>query len=310
MKCVVLGGSGFIGGFIALKLAEEGNGVIIFDIARPDFLCPKNIEYFEGDTRYVEMLEMVIPGADEVYDCSGVLGTHELIFQNTRAIDTNIHGAVNVLDVCKRYNIPRIFHPTKPKFATDWENTYTITKFTAEKFCLMYKETYNMNITLLRWMNATGPRQHLYPIRKAIPLMIALALRNLPLEIYGNGNQSVDIVDVRDITKIAIKATRADTNGIIEVGRGVAITVNKLARDIIDMVGSKSEIRHIPMRMGEKENTKIVADTKPLFEQFPDIKFIPWEQTLSDCIAYYRNLDPLEIDKAIDHFIKRDNLGK
>lgn len=310
MKCVVPGGSGFIGSFIALKLAEEGHEVIIFDIARPEFRLPENIEYFEGDIRYVEMLEKVVPGSNEVYDCAGVLGTHELISQTTRAIDTNIHGAVNVLDVCRRYNVQRIFHPTKPKFATDWENTYTITKFTAEKFCLMYKETYKMNIAILRWTNATGPRQHLYPIRKAVPLMIALALRDLPLEVYGSGNQTVDIIDVRDVAKIAIRATREYASGILEVGAGIAITVNKLAQDIIDIVGSKSEIHHVPMRMGEKEDTKIVADTKALYEQFPDVNFTPYRQTLEDCVDYYKSLNRAEIDKAIDHFRKRDSLRK
>ena len=148
--------------------------------------------------------DKVIKNCEEVYDCAGVLGTHELVFQTERAIDINIKGAFNVIQSCLDYNVKRVFHPTKPIFKSNWENTYTISKITAENFVRMFKEVYKMDVTILRWMNASGPRQHIYPVRKFIPIVICQAILNEDIEIYGTGNQTVDIIDVRDIANIAI----------------------------------------------------------------------------------------------------------
>ena len=61
--------------------------------------------------------------------------------------------------------------------------TYTISKTTAENFVRMFKEVYKMDVTILRWMNASGPRQHLFPVRKFVPLVICQALLNKDIQI-------------------------------------------------------------------------------------------------------------------------------
>ena len=97
MKILVTGGSGFIGSHIVDELSQDKNNkIFIFDIVRPDHPISENVRYVDGDICYKTSLDKYIPGCEEVYDCAGVLGTHELVFQTERAIDTNIKGAFNV----------------------------------------------------------------------------------------------------------------------------------------------------------------------------------------------------------------------
>ena len=210
MKILVTGGSGFIGSHIVQELSKDKNNQIyIYDIVKPDIDHSSNVKYIDGDICYKTSIDKAVQGCEEVYDCAGVLGTHELVFQTERAIDTNIKGAFNVIQSCFDYKVARVFHPTKPIFKNYWENTYTISKITAENFVRMFRDVYNMDITVLRWMNASGPRQHIFPVRKFIPMIITQSILNENIEIYGTGNQTVDIIDVRDIASIAIKSVRS-----------------------------------------------------------------------------------------------------
>ena len=93
MKILVTGGSGFIGSHIVEQLEKDKkNEIIIFDIAKPEIVHSSNVSYFDGDISFKTSVDRAIKGCEEVYDCAGVLGTHELVFQTERAIDTNIKG--------------------------------------------------------------------------------------------------------------------------------------------------------------------------------------------------------------------------
>ena len=232
-----------------------------------------------------------------------------MVFQTERAIDTNIKGAFNVIQSCLDFKVSRIFHPTKPIFKNYWENTYTISKITAENFVRMFSEVYDMNITVLRWMNASGPRQHIYPVRKFIPMIITQALLDKDIEIYGNGNQTVDIIDVRDIAKIAVKSTRMgigkDLSQVYDVGSGHAISCNDVAKYVLKKINSKSKIVHLPMRIGEAPDTKIAAKTHNELLNKIDYKLeFSYEDTMDACIDYMRGLDKNYLIKAFNFFSK------
>ena len=131
----------------------------------------------------------------------------------------------------------------------------------------MYRDVYDMDLTILRWLNASGPRQHLFPVRKFIPLAHVMPFLDRDIEIYGTGEQTIDIIDVRDIANIAIVSTRSGVEKdkkVYDVGAGQALTCNYVAEKIIKMTNSKSKIKYLPMRVGEALNTKIVAVNEEL----------------------------------------------
>ena len=308
MKILVTGGSGFIGSHIVEELAKDKNNkVYIFDIVKPDIDHSPNVKYIDGDICYKTSIDKAIQGCEEVYDCAGVLGTHELVFQTERAIDTNIKGAFNVIQSCLDFNVKRVFHPTKPIFKNYWENTYTISKITAENFVRMFREVYKMDVTVLRWMNASGPRQHVYPVRKFIPIIITQAILNEDIEIYGTGNQTVDIIDVRDIANIAISSTRKgigkDLDKVYDVGSGHAISCNDVAEYVLKKTNSKSKINHLPMRIGEALDTKIAAKSHNELLQKINYKLqYSFEDTMDACIDYMKGLDINYLKKAYNFF--------
>jgi len=308
MKILVTGGSGFIGSHIVDELSKDKkNQIIIYDIIKPEIDHSSNVKYVDGDICYKTSIDKAIVGCEEVYDCAGVLGTHELVFQTERAIDTNIKGAFNVIQSCLDFKVERVFHPTKPIFKNYWENTYTISKITAENFVRMFREVYNMDITVLRWMNASGPRQHLFPVRKFVPIIITQALLNKDIEIYGTGNQTVDIIDVRDIAKIAIKSTRGgigkDLSKVYDVGSGHAISCNDVADYVLKNTNSKSKITHLPMRIGEALDTKIAAKSHSELLKKINYKLeYSFEDTMDACINYMKSLDINYLKKAYEFF--------
>ena len=311
MKILVTGGSGFIGQYIVKELALDKNNYIkIFDIVKPDFSIPDNVEYIDGDISYKTSVDSAIKGCEEVYDCAGVLGTHELVFQTERAIDTNIKGAFNVIQSCIDYNVKKVFHPTKPIFKDYWENTYTISKITAENFVRMFKNAYKIDCTILRWMNASGVGQHMFPVRKFLPTAICSALLNKDIEVYGSGKQTMDIVDVRDLAKIVILSVKkgiGKTDTVYDVGTGNPISCNKVAEFIIKKTNSKSKIKHIDMRIGESHDSNIYAKSHNELLKKIDYKLIyNYEQTLEWCIEYMKSLSKDTLDEAYKFYQKKN----
>ena len=318
MKCVVTGGSGFIGSYIADRLAGEGHFVVIYDINGPMTELPENTIFVQGDTKYRETLDEVIDGAEEVYDCAGLLGTSELNLMKTKAIETNILGTVNVLESCRVHGVKNFFHPTKPFPGIDdilqgrgyeraWLNTYSVTKMAAEMFCLMYqKENPDMNITVLKWMNGYGGRQHLYPIRKMIPLFVVQALHDRDITVFGSGNQTVDLIYAEDIAKYAIQATRklGRVPRVMDFGSGLPMSVKDAARYIIDLACSKSKIVNLPMRNGEPKDTRIVADLVALKTELgvQELELTPLEIGMTKTIEFYKKAPEDEVCKALEHY--------
>jgi len=301
MKCVVIGGSGFLGGAIVDELVARGDQVISAD---------RNIrELKDGvESRFCDLTEPstikdVVDGADEVYLIAGVLGTSELDDQIISAIRVNVMGAVNTLNACVEAGVKRLFYPSKPN---PWLNTYTITKIAAEQFMKIYHERYDLNVIVMRWFNAYGPGQHAYPVRKIVPTFCLQARYGELLTIFGTGENVCDLVSSRDIARWSVEATRLELcKQVWDFGRGIGMTVNQVAADILTVADKDvRNVQHIPMRRGEVEGTKLVADIDDLRDAFAQkgkkIYFESWMETLRETYRYYEHLPMEKLLKAME----------
>jgi UDP-glucose 4-epimerase len=274
MRVVITGGSGFIGTNLMLHFAktEPDTEIVIVDTAPPQVVLPEQARFVYADIRNLASLLWAFEGADEVYNLAGILGTAELLDIPSLAAEVNIVGAANVLDACRRQNVSRVYNVAKPFFDSLAENAYTATKHAGELYGQMYREQFGMEIATVRWLNAVGPYQHLYPVRKFVPMMILLALYDFDLEVYGDGQQTIDPIDTRDLSVFTIHACRnlGRHEHVVDLGSGVDISCATGAKVILEMVRgyqssrglplSKSQIVNVPMRHGEKPGCTLKAD--------------------------------------------------
>ncbi len=302
MRCLVTGGSGFIGSYIVEELTREGNEVIVVGIDAEDAHVIDGARYVEADITDADQIGRAMAGVDEVYHVAGVLGTSELLKLNQKAIDVNVIGTVNCLRTAQEAGVKRFFYPTKPN---NWLNTYSITKYTAEQFCQLFRTTTDMDVTILRLFNVYGPRQHLYPVRKAVPLFVAQALIGHPVTVYGSGEQDVDLVHARDTARTIISATRRGVTSlaggqVLDLGSGVPTSVNDLAAMIIRLSDSRSEIERLPMRPGEPVDSSIRADAQTASAWLDIGRFVDLEQGMKETIEYYHSKPREELVKTVE----------
>lgn len=137
---------------------------------------------------------------------------------------------------------------------------YTATKIASQRLATALHHSRELRVSHVRAFNAFGPGQKFgtgHP-QKIVPTFAALGWRNIPLPVWGDGTQTVDLVHVDDIARLLVAATRLTENQIIDAGTGTALTVNAVAEFVLKVTKSYGGIEHLPMRDGEVP-THIVA---------------------------------------------------
>ncbi|MEH6304367.1 NAD(P)-dependent oxidoreductase [Olivibacter sp. CPCC 100613] len=305
MKSVVLGASGFLGQACVIELLNRGDDVIAFDLTSKkvkfnDDEHEGTITYVTGDIQDRSKLLEVFEGVDEVYLLAGKLGTSELNASLRNAIAVNIIGAIDVFDAALTRRVPRVLLACKPNA---WLNVYTITKHTAEKIAHLYSRYNPIQISTLCYFNLFGPSQKLYPIRKIIPVFAAQAIRGLPIQVYGDGLQTVDMLYSKDAAKITVDIMRHKFNpNTLDCGTGRAMTVIEVAQSVNDYFNNAAGLSFVPMRNGESPNTHLVANISALENTIGSIQFTPYQEALAATLAYYENIREHEIDTALNYF--------
>jgi UDP-glucose 4-epimerase len=197
------------------------------------------------DIRY----ETSFNGANAIIHLAGMLGTHELFDTINEAIDTNIKGTANVLDIAHRENA-RYVGITMPHV---FPSIYTATKIAAEQFERAYHYTYGVPVSRVRAFNAFGPGQKHGPghPQKIVPTFATEAWAGRPIPIWGDGTQTVDLIYVDDLASLLVDALEYGDDFTIDAGTRHALTVNEVAQMVLDITDSKAGITYLPMRRGE-----------------------------------------------------------
>jgi len=252
MKALVTGASGFIGRNLSSQLSSNG-----FDVTGFDNKIGYGGKLILGDIASFD-LDDTLEGVDIVFHLAGLLGTTELFHRIIEAERVNVLGTLNLLESMRRCGVSRVVFTSKPNV---WRhNVYTITKENCERYLEMYKEIFGLTTVIAKPFNVYGSGESLSEYRKAIPYFIVSALRNDPLEVFGNGNQTMDAIYIDDAVDGIIKCAEVLPREVVEIGSANPITVNNLAEKIIKLVGSKSKIVHLPMRKGETDLHHVCAN--------------------------------------------------
>lgn len=243
MRILVTGGAGFIGGATLRALAAKGHDAATFDQA-------------DGDVRDPEAVAAAVRGFDGVIHLAGVLGTHELFDDPQLAIDVNVSGTLNVLNACRDAEAHYVGITMPPVFPS----VYTATKVAATRLASAYHHTYGLRVSHVRAFNAYGPAQKHGPghPQKIVPTFATHAWRHRPIPVWGDGEQTVDLIHVDDLGRLLVDALYLGQDQVLDGGSGEAIIVREVAEECNELVGSSAGIDYLPMRRGEVA-TKLCA---------------------------------------------------
>lgn len=243
MRIAVTGGAGFIGQGVILAGRAAGHEMFSFDLRDGNSIM--------GSLRALDDFK-----PDSVIHLAGILGTHELFETPHEAININVHGTINILEWCRNADAGYVGITMPPVFPS----VYTATKICADRLATAWHREYGIPVAKVRAFNAFGPGQAVGPghPQKILPTFSVYSWARLPIPIWGDGEQTVDLIDVAQIARICIEATQHGDDVTFDAGSGVAYPVNAVAQFVNDVTGSTAGVQHLPMRRGE-EPTKIVA---------------------------------------------------
>ncbi len=302
MKILVTGGAGFIGSHIVERFSSRAE-VRVLDNLRSGFrdnLRGLPHEFFPGSILDRQLVRRAMSGVDYVFHLAALVSVPESVANPVECRELNTHGTLLVLEEAAQAGVKKLVfsssaaiygnNPATPKVETmtpEPKSPYASTKLDGEHFCREFAAKKNLPTVCLRYFNVFGPRQNpRSQYAAAVPIFIERALRHEPLVIHGDGGQTRDFIHVRDIAAANdFFATQSPATGVFNLAHGQGLTIKKLAEDIRQLTGSRSEIQHAPERAGD------VRHSLASVEKLRAAGFLPtenFETGLRDTVEFFR----------------------
>lgn len=266
-KILVTGGAGFIGSHLCERLLKEGNEVICLD------------NYFTGSKRnivhlldnpYFELVrhDVCTPyfiEVDQIYNLACPASPIHYQYNPIKTIKTSVMGALNMLGLAKRINARILQASTSevygdpmvhPQVETYWGNVnpigerscYDEGKRCAETLFFDYHKQNNVDIKVIRIFNTYGPKMHPNDGR-VVSNFIVQALKGEDITVAGDGYQTRSFQYVDDLLEGMIRMMQTDKGftGPVNIGNPNEFTILELAKKVIELTGSRSKIKYIPL---------------------------------------------------------------
>ena len=306
-RILVTGGAGFVGSHLIDRLLEQGHEVICVDNM---FTGTKhNIEHVKNHTRF-ELIrhDVTLPlhvEVDEIYNLACPASPVHYQYDPVATTKTSVYGAINMLGLAKRlkckifqastsevYGDPNI-HPQPEKY---WGNVnpigprscYDEGKRCAETLFFDYHRQNGLEIKVARIFNTYGARMH-HADGRVVSNFIVQALQGDPITIYGDGSQTRAFCYVEDLVEgiIRLMGTDTDVTGPVNLGNPDEFTMLELAKKVISLIGSKSELLFCDLPQDDpKQRQPDIGKAKALLDWEPKV---PLDEGLRLTIDYFKS---------------------
>lgn len=302
MKVLVTGGAGFIGSNLVKTLVNADHTVTVLDNISSGYR--QNLEPFpqvrlvEGDVRDTTAIADAIQGAEVVFHLAASVGNKRSIENPELDAEINVFGTLRVLEAARRCGARKVVisssagiygelktlpiredHPVEP------DSPYGSSKLCAEKEGLCYAKLFGIEVVCLRYFNVYGPNQRYDAYGNVIPIFMARLLDGEPLTIFGDGEQTRDFVNVRDVVQANIAAGNArGVSGAFNVGSGTRITINALVALMQEISGIQANVTYGPPRPGDVRHSQ--ADVSAAHAALGFTPQVTMEAGLQEYIAW------------------------
>jgi len=292
---LITGGAGFIGASLAEALVASGERVRIFDNfstglrANLEGFADK-IEVAEGDLRDFEAVRRAMRGVSFVSHQAALRSVPRSVDDPLSSDEVNTHGTLHVLMAAREAKVRRVVYassssvygdsPVLPKVEdqpTAPISPYAVSKLAGEQYCRVFTRLYGLETVGMRYFNVFGPKQSPESQYAAVvPLFIRAALRDEPLEVHGDGEQSRDFTYIDNVVQAnrsAFTAPKA-AGEAFNIACGERHSVLDIAHTIERLLGKKLDIRHTPTRAGDVRHTLAsIEKAQRLLDYRPTIDF-------------------------------------
>ncbi|WP_106793784.1 NAD-dependent epimerase/dehydratase family protein [Aquimarina sp. Aq78] len=269
-KVLVIGGAGFIGGFVVKELLKHDvKEVVIYDnFARgkkeniaeslEDSRC--SVYPYGGDVREIDILDTAMQGMDYVFHLAAMWLLHCKDYPRT-AFDVNVAGTFNVLEACVKNKIKKLVSSSSASVYGDAievpmtedhpfnnKNFYGATKIAGEAMATAFNDRYGLEVIGLRYMNVYGPGQDQHAVYSGVvPIMLNKIEAGEQPVINGDGSQAYDFIYAEDVARANIAALESDIKiGNYNVGTEVQTSIRELCDTILELKKSSLSVKYIP----------------------------------------------------------------
>ena len=293
-KVLITGGAGFIGSHLTKKYLSKDNYVTVIDNLSTGMLRNldsvidnKSLNFIAGDVLDTKLIDKLIKETDIVLHLAAVVGVKHVMSNPVDTIRVNILGTENVLHSCSAYSKRVLIASTSEVYGKAMQYgtyddglnedndtvmgstsvrrwSYATSKALDEFLALAYYAEKKLPVTIARYFNTIGPGQ-LGDYGMVVPIFIQKALAGEDIPIFGDGTQKRSFGYVGDAVNCTMKLVEeADLSGeVFNIGNSTEITINDLAKKIIDKTNSDSNIKYIPYKEAYGEGFEDMKRRKP-----------------------------------------------
>ncbi len=271
MKILVVGGAGFIGSHIVEHFNKKAD-IRVLDNLRTgyvDNIRNFDVDFIEADVRDRETVRKTMQNVDYVFHLAAMVSVPESMENPCECVDINTKGTLIVLEEAAKAGVKKLClsstsaiygdNPVFPKIETmipEPKSPYAVSKLDGEYYCNIFTQENKLKTACMRYFNVFGPRQDPgSAYAAAMPIFTAKAVKNEPIIIYGDGEQTRDFVFVKDVVAANVHLAHSELSGVYNVGYGKSATINDIVKQIIKVTNSSSKIEYLPERAGDVKHS-------------------------------------------------------
>jgi UDP-glucose 4-epimerase len=279
VKVLITGGAGFIGSHLADHLLGQGHQVIILDdlstgrLSNIDHLMGRaDVEFILGSILNADLVDGVMARADVVYHLAAAVGVELIVEKPLQSLMTNIRGSEIVFEKAHKHGTRVLVTSTSEIYGKNTSDrlheeddrilgsplksrwSYSEAKAIDEILAYTYWREKNLETVIVRLFNTVGPRQT-GSYGMVIPRFVSQALRNDPITVYGDGQQTRCFCFVGDVVKgmVALCDEPSAYGRVFNLGGREEVSMLDLAQRIVDKAGSSSRVELIPYDVAYEE---------------------------------------------------------